>query len=48
MFFEFFTRIERVGESAIPEIIANTSQIGVKGIASEALKQTVIKTCIMM
>ena len=31
-------RIERVGGSAIPEIIANASQTGVKGIVSEALK----------
>ena len=42
------TRIERVDGSAIPATIANASQTGVKGIVSEALKQTFIKTCIMM
>ena len=41
-------RVECVGGFAIPEIIANASQTGVKGIVSEALKQTFIKTCIMM
>ena len=41
-------RMERVGGSAIPATIANASQTGVKGIVSEALKQTFIKTCIMM
>ena len=35
---EIFTRIERVGGSAIPATIANASQTGVKGIASGALK----------
>lgn len=45
---EIFTRIERVGGSAIPATIANASQTGVKDIVSEALKQTFIKTCIMM
>ena len=42
------TRMERVGGSAMPATMANASQIGVKGIVSEALKQTFIKTCIMM
>lgn len=42
------TRMERVGGSAMPATIANASQTGVKGIVSEALKQTFIKTCIMM
>lgn len=42
------TRVERVGGCAVPVIIANASQTGVKGIVSEALKQTFIKTCIMM
>ena len=41
-------RVERAGGSAIPVTMANASQTGVKGIVSEALKQTLIKTCIMM
>jgi hypothetical protein len=40
--------VERAGGSAIPVTMANASQTGVKGIVSEALKQTFIKTCIMM
>ena len=31
-------RMERVGGSAIPRIMANASQTGVKGTVSEALK----------
>ena len=34
-------RIKRVGGSAIPLIMANASQTGVKGIASGALKETI-------
>ena len=40
---KIFARIERVGGSAIPATIANASQIGVKGIVSETLKETIIK-----
>lgn len=36
-------RVERVGGSAIPVTMANASQIGVKGIVSETLKETIIK-----
>lgn len=41
---KIFARMERVGGSAIPEIIANASQTGVKGIASGALKVTCFKS----
>lgn len=41
-------RIERAGGSAIPEIIANASQTGVKGIASGALKISFTKLCTTM
>ena len=36
-------RVDRVGGSAIPVTMANASQIGVKGIVSETLKETIIK-----
>lgn len=45
---EIFTRIERVGGSAIPATIANASQTGVKGIASGALKISYTKLCTAM
>lgn len=41
-------RVERVGGSAIPEIIANASQTGVKVIASGALKISFTKLCTTM
>lgn len=41
-------RVERAGGFAIPEIIANASQTGVKGIASGALKISYTKLCTAM
>ena len=37
------TCMERVGGCAVPVIMAIASQTGVKGVASEALKETFIK-----
>lgn len=36
-------RVERVGGCAVPVIMAIASQTGVKGVVSEALKETFIK-----